>query len=883
MKKALITILTVLTALLVFVSCTNSVDDYFDPPKPEPVTTKVWKVGSDEFATLQEAVDSIPKGSKVSYTTIELIDTAKGPGAKINGEVADNLEIDFKGHDFEFTGDYGLKVTNGAKAYLNNTADGESKVTLENKAADLVMILTDGASNVKIEGKASFAVENNQYVVSAKEGAEVSIGEDAASYVTLRGMLASANNASDTATDIILNNNTTAHLANIALSSADGKTAKVTLNTAKSEQDGLVEILGIQRTTTVDDTKVHVKSYVPGSIIVTDQDIKDTCITIDEGGDAGAVVVGYEIEYILNSEYGILEGSGLKTVYTKADGASLPTGDSADADSKGFVYSLHDTDVYDRFEGWYDNAECTGTAVTEVPAGETGHKTFYAKWTPAYKVTLTVNGGTLDPAKSITSYVFGVAANLPVDTDFTTPNGTFGGWYTAADFSGDAVTSISATDTGNKTFYAKWTFDVTFHSNFGTETTTTQSFVYGIKQNLNANTFDRGNGWKFGGWATSNTGTSAYDDGEEVSFEKATDLYAYWNQTAKYVGKVVEQSSGVYITPVFYSQPVTPVDGYDVSYKFYYSNDDGDTFVQLGDTVAASAIDAGNGNTDNSTAKAINTALQASISASGATADSVIYYEVVDANGKYKTNDDAYAAFYMYIPADSGVNVYSVDNVAKSAGSSFSKVHYKDIISGLGDGGILRDNYAPSANGALDENQPTAWARLSWDNNTPNVQRLTDGSIGESNFSTGRTILSQLTTWIGSDTTLKGYYYGGTDSPKSAWDLLALANNQNALYDDWFIPSFGEIEQARLSFGDAENSKINFGKAVLGADIYNSPNGTANTIITSSVGGTNTIKTSEKYKVAIFWSIPEMDYEQAWFAGKTVAYPCNSLVLVRTF
>lgn len=352
-----------------------------------------------------------------------------------------------------------------------------------------------------------------------------------------------------------------------------------------------------------------------------------------------------------------------------------------------------------------------------------------------------------------------------------------------------------------------------------------------------------------------------------------------------YVGTLVKRKATEgekYITSIFYGQKASGLTSSSVVYEFYYSNDNGTTFKKFYQVNAKDIVD-GNGKTSGSTTLAINEAIHTEITEGRATSSSVIYYAVIDEENEYQTNSDAYASFYMYIPADSGVNVYSVGNEAKSAGSSFSKTHYGDIISGLGTGGILRDNYEPTAGGAIDEKQPTSWLRLSWDNTTPNVQRLTDGSFGESNFSTGRTILSQLKTWIGNDATKKGYYYGGITSPKSAWDLLDLANNQNALYDDWFIPSFGEMEQMRGSFGYKVDSNIYFGKATLGETIYNTPSGTANTIITSSVGGTNTVKGGNKYKVAIFWSIPTKDYEQAWFAGVTTGYPCNSLVLVRTF
>ena len=33
------------------------------------------------------------------------------------------------------------------------------------------------------------------------------------------------------------------------------------------------------------------------------------------------------------------------------------------------------------FDGWYSNAEFTGTKVTSIPEGSTGNVTLYAKWT----------------------------------------------------------------------------------------------------------------------------------------------------------------------------------------------------------------------------------------------------------------------------------------------------------------------------------------------------------------------------------------------------------------------------------------------------------------------------------------------------------------------
>ena len=69
-------------------------------------------------------------------------------------------------------------------------------------------------------------------------------------------------------------------------------------------------------------------------------------------------------------------------------------------------------------------------------------------------VTLNTNGGTINSG-NITTYEEGTGATLP--TDVTKEGYTFAGWYDNDGLTGNAVTSISTTDTGDKTFYAKWT------------------------------------------------------------------------------------------------------------------------------------------------------------------------------------------------------------------------------------------------------------------------------------------------------------------------------------------------------------------------------------------------------------------------------------------
>ena len=99
------------------------------------------------------------------------------------------------------------------------------------------------------------------------------------------------------------------------------------------------------------------------------------------------------------------------------------------------------------FAGW-------NPAVAEkMPSSDT---TYTAHWTAnTYTVTLITNGGTIREG-NVTEYTYGVGAKLP--TNVIRSGYYFGGWYDNEDCKGNAVTEISTTDIGDKTFYAKWNF-----------------------------------------------------------------------------------------------------------------------------------------------------------------------------------------------------------------------------------------------------------------------------------------------------------------------------------------------------------------------------------------------------------------------------------------
>ena len=109
------------------------------------------------------------------------------------------------------------------------------------------------------------------------------------------------------------------------------------------------------------------------------------------------------------------------------------------------------------FAGWFEDSGFSGSPVTEISITDTGDKTFWAKWTAnTYTVKLETNGGKIAAGKDVTDYTCGTGAALPGAGDITRGGYTFEGWYEGIDFSGPPVTKITGSDTGNKTFYAKW-------------------------------------------------------------------------------------------------------------------------------------------------------------------------------------------------------------------------------------------------------------------------------------------------------------------------------------------------------------------------------------------------------------------------------------------
>ena len=132
-----------------------------------------------------------------------------------------------------------------------------------------------------------------------------------------------------------------------------------------------------------------------------------------------------------------------------------------------------------------------------VPADVT---TLTVQWTaPTYAVTLHTNGGTINNG-NVTEYTYGVGAALP--TDVTRTGYTFKGWYDNEGLTGDPVTAIGNTETGNKEYWAKWEIN---------QYTITYDLAGGIAEgNPNTYTIETGaftlknptkSGYTFTGWS----------------------------------------------------------------------------------------------------------------------------------------------------------------------------------------------------------------------------------------------------------------------------------------------------------------------------------------------------------------------------------------------
>ena len=141
------------------------------------------------------------------------------------------------------------------------------------------------------------------------------------------------------------------------------------------------------------------------------------------------------------------------TVTTDGNGTAMANPASA---AKGDTVTLTATPnpgyVFDRWEVSPATVTIGSDGTFTMPGSAVEIKAHFKQ--ADYKVTLNTNGGTVNGG-NVTGYVYGEGAKLP--TDVTREGYTFGGWYDNEALSGSRVTVITGTDTGDKTYWAKWT------------------------------------------------------------------------------------------------------------------------------------------------------------------------------------------------------------------------------------------------------------------------------------------------------------------------------------------------------------------------------------------------------------------------------------------
>ena len=170
--------------------------------------------------------------------------------------------------------------------------------------------------------------------------------------------------------------------------------------------------------------------------------------TVLDGDFSGATTLNGMLVITFDPDNG--DQSITQKVNWSKDGATLTAPDPVPTKEghsiEGWYYDNNGTETKWNFD--MDTVKCT--------------MTLKAKWElSTYAVTLQTDGGTIASGKEVTGYTYGTGAVLPTANDITREEYRFDGWYADGSFSSSPITEISATETGNKTFYAKWTKNTT--------------------------------------------------------------------------------------------------------------------------------------------------------------------------------------------------------------------------------------------------------------------------------------------------------------------------------------------------------------------------------------------------------------------------------------
>ena len=197
----------------------------------------------------------------------------------------------------------------------------------------------------------------------------------------------------------------------------------------------------------------------------------------------GTIRKGTFTKEVINENSGTINGGTFTDRITNNDGTVLD-GDFSGATLNGMLVITFDPDNGDQSITQKVDWSKDGAALTDPAPTKEGHSldgwyydnngteakwnfdtdkarytmTLTAQWKAnTYTITLSKDSGTIAQGKEVTGYTYGTETVLPTADDITREGYTFHGWYADSSFSGSPVMKITNTETGNKTFYAKWT------------------------------------------------------------------------------------------------------------------------------------------------------------------------------------------------------------------------------------------------------------------------------------------------------------------------------------------------------------------------------------------------------------------------------------------
>lgn len=271
-------------------------------------------------------------------------------------------------------------------------------------------------------------------------------------------------NTSSQETTLTISNNAKIHtnVTNVGILNADGgeMTGKVT----NGNEYGTGTITGSEGA--AGSTEFHGKVTNTGTIrkgTFMNEVINEISGTINGGTFTGAIT---------NNDGTVLDGdfsgatlNGMLVITFDPNNGDQPSTQKVNWSKDGAALTAPDpvpTNEGHSIEGWYYDNNGTETKWNFDTDTVKCTMTLKAKWElSTYSVTLQTHGGTIASGKEVTGYTYGTGAVLPTTNDITREGYRFDGWYADSNFSGSPVTEITGTDTGNKTFYAKWTKNTT--------------------------------------------------------------------------------------------------------------------------------------------------------------------------------------------------------------------------------------------------------------------------------------------------------------------------------------------------------------------------------------------------------------------------------------